>query len=174
MKGEVTRGEVTRGENGRGESARAAAKKSSGPSGWRSDRNRRVGPPEPPPVMVRGRDPSAFGVPTTPLRSTKKGSQRARRTYNVALGSQGAEMRLPALPHIHIGWRVASFLLAGLLIYGLYSLWNSSLYRVESAEIFGLQRVGANLVSSVLDVNDKPVFALNSQTMQQDLLATFP
>jgi cell division protein FtsQ len=85
-------------------------------------------------------------------------------------------MRLPAIPHIRIGWRLASFLVAGLLIFGLYQLWNAPLYRVNdrSVEIHGLQRLSDSAVRTVLAAENKPVFSLDTQSMQENLVAAFP
>jgi cell division protein FtsQ len=127
----------------------------------------KIGPPTPPPIMVRG---SLSG----PQPAQSKRTQRARRSYNIALGSQGAEMRLPALPRVRIGWRLASFLVAGLLIFGIYQLWNLPIYRVNQVEIHGLQRLSSSAVSDVLEASDKPVFILDEQIMQQNLLTSFP
>lgn len=143
----------------------------------------RNNPPVPPPVMARS---SAFRVKAE--KYSKKSAQSSkrihhpRRVYNVALGSHTgshtgvAEMRIPAIPRIQIGWRLASFFIAGLLIYGLYTLWQAPLYRVKEDRvmIYGLQRLSEASVRTVLDIQDKPVFLLDAQAMQESLLDAFP
>lgn len=125
--------------------------------------------PEPPPVMARG-----YGGGAPIQGSDTRRSQLARRRYDVMLNAQGGTMRLPSLPQIRLGWRLASFLVFCVLVFGLYQLWNAPMYRVEEAQIAGLQRLSSGAVSAVLDLKDQPVFALDTQEMEQTLLNSFP
>ncbi len=97
-----------------------------------------------------------------------------RRRYDVSLNSQGAEMRLPALPQVRIGWRLASFLMVGLLAFVLYTYWNSPMYTVETVQVQGLRRLTSGAVNTVLDVSGQQVFTLDTANMQQALLVAFP
>jgi hypothetical protein len=121
----------------------------------------------PPPVMVRSH--TAWGM--TPER---KHNKKAKRRFDVALPMQGAEMRLPALPQIAIGWRVVSFALVALLAATLYFFWNSPKFKVNDASVVGLQRVSSRDVETVLGVTGQPVFTLDIDTMRQKLAGTFP
>lgn len=123
-------------------------------------KSRSVGPPEPPPVMVRG---SARPVATP----------RSRRLYNVSLGATGAEMRLPSMPRLRVGWRVISFLLVGLLAYALYEVWNSPQFHVKTVQISGLQRLDSNAVLEVIDIGDQPIFMIDPKRIEQSLLVAF-
>jgi hypothetical protein len=121
----------------------------------------------PPPVMVRSR--TAWG-----LAPERKRSKKARRRFDVALPMQGAEMRLPALPQLAIGWRVVSFGLVLLLAAAVYYFWNSPKFQVNDAEVDGLQRVSSRDVETVLGAAGQPVFSLDASQLRQKLAETFP
>ena len=80
------------------------------------------------------------GVAQPVRRDAGRTQKRGRRLYNVSLNpAQGAEMSLPALPHISLNWRMVSCALVLLLGFALYQLWTSPDYRVDAAQVTGLQ-----------------------------------
>jgi cell division protein FtsQ len=83
-------------------------------------------------------------------------------------------MRLPSVPRVRIGWRVVSLGLVALLSLVLYQLWNSPDYRVDAVEVVGLQRLTAGDVNAALGVTGKPIFALDTTDIQDQLFAVFP
>jgi cell division septal protein FtsQ len=117
-------------------------------------------------VLVRGGFP---WMPEAPVKAAK-----ARRRYDLTLSVPGAEMRLPALPQVSFGMRSVSGLLLAALALLLYHLWNSPAYRVQAAEIGGLQRLTRNDVSTVLAVRGEPIFTLSPQVLAARLSDTFP
>jgi hypothetical protein len=119
-----------------------------------------------PPVMMRG---SLTGA-AAPSRKPGK----TRRRYDVALDVPGAELRLPALPQVHIGWRLVSGVMTIVLLAALYHVWNSPAYRVDEAEVTGLQRLSSVDVNAVLDVADEPIFTLSAAELQKKLIESFP
>lgn len=127
---------------------------------------------EPPPVMARSFGSSA--APGVAVRSRRSANQKARRRYDVALPIQGAEIRLPSLPQISVGWRLVSAALIAVMTLTLYYLWTAPVFQVEEAKISGLKRLSNQDVSAVLDVAGKPVFTVNPGQMRQDLLESFP
>jgi hypothetical protein len=135
-------------------------------------RKRRLVTPAPPPVMART---PLSGVAQAKSRDIGRKQQKGRRLYNVSLNpAQGAEMSLPALPHISLNWRVVSWALVLLLCFALYQLWTSPSYRVDAAQISGLQQVTSNDVNTALGLTGKPVFTLNARKLKSDLLIAFP
>lgn len=135
-------------------------------------RKRKLVTPAPPPVMAR--TPLSGAAQAFPRDAGRK-QKRGRRLFNVSLNpAQGAEMSLPALPHISLNWRVVSCALAILLGFALYRLWTSPSYRVDAAQVTGLQRVTSNDVNTALGVTGKPVFTLDAGQLKSDLLAAFP
>jgi hypothetical protein len=151
-----------RGRSGRsnlGEPRRAPAKPMA--------RSRVSEAPGMPPVMVRG----SLASHPLPVRRT---THKVRRRFDVALNVPGAEMRLPALPQVRIGWRLVSALMVVVLAALLYQLWNSPGYRVEAVKVNGLQRLTAADVNSVLDIEGESIFTLSPSDLQQALSQSFP
>lgn len=108
-------------------------------------------------------------MPTRPI-----GPARTRRRYDVSLGSPGAELRLPAVPTFRLSWRLVSGLVMLGLVAALYFLWTMPTFRVSAAEISGLRRVSERDVNLVLGVVDTPIFILQADVMEKNLLAAFP
>jgi len=122
-----------------------------------------------PPVMVRGVD-----VNNLPLQSNKRVKAKPRRRFDVALSMPGVEMRLPSLPQVAVGWRLVSFLLVAALGTLLYHLWSSPQYRVQAAQISGLQRLSSADLNAILNVRGEPIFAIAPQQLAEKLQQAFP
>ncbi|MFN2177511.1 MAG: cell division protein FtsQ/DivIB [Anaerolineales bacterium] len=120
-----------------------------------------------PPVMVRG-------MTTGVIAGTQKAFNRSRRRIDIPLNVPGAEIRLPSIPQIQIGWRLFSFILVLLSGYLLYEFWNSEEYVMDIAELSGLKHVTSREVNSFLAVRGKPVFTLNPISIKKDLSDSFP
>jgi len=130
-------------------------------------RKRKVVPPTSPPVLVRSQVIGDKLPGSQPIR-------RSRRRYDVRLDAQGAEMRLPTLPQVGVGWRFASFLVFAFLLIALYQIWNSPTYRVDVAEVGGLRILNSSEINKVLGLTSEQVFTLDTDLMQQELLDNFP
>lgn len=116
--------------------------------------------------MVRG------GQTGGALNSRRK-AKPVKRRYDVALGATGAEMRLPSLPSVRFGWRLVSGLLVGILAFTLYTLWNSPMYRVSTAEVEGLKRLNSQDINVVANVTGKPIFVVDPRKVKRDIQASF-
>ena len=121
-----------------------------------------------PPVLGRR---GIVGELTSQRRPVK---QRVKRRFDVSLGATGAEMRLPSLPVVHLGWRLISFSIVVGLLFCLYTLWTSPLYRVDFAEVEGLERVTWEEINTVARVFDKPIFIIEPARIQLELQQAFP
>jgi cell division septal protein FtsQ len=119
--------------------------------------------------MVRGVEATQL-----PWGKSKRAKSKPRRRYDVALNMPGVEMRLPAIPQVTFGWRLVSFLLVAALGTLLYHLWNSPMYRVQAAQVSGLQRLTRADVNAVLDVRDEPIFTIDPGQLREKLQAAFP
>lgn len=119
-----------------------------------------------PPVMMR------YRTTGLPLKVRKKVNPRRR--YDLALSVPGAEMRLPSIPQVQFGWRLASGVLVVALGILLYHLWTSPLYRVGLAEVIGVKRVSIRDLNAVLNITDEPLFAVDAGLLQQKILDNFP
>lgn len=120
-----------------------------------------------PPVMVRGLDGGA-------ALGSRRSYNRSRRRIDVPLHTPGAEVRLPSIPQISIGWRILSLVLVLACAYIFYSLWNSDTYRVGLVEISGLERVTSVDVNTYLGITGEPIFTVNTTQIEEEILNTFP
>ncbi len=119
-----------------------------------------------PPVMVR--------VPTTSSAAVKRSRAKSRRRYDVPLGIPGAEIRLPSLPQVRLGWRLISFIMTAGLAFLIYQLWTAPRYRVAEAQVEGLQRITSREVNALVAIGDKPIFDIDPNLIVQELQAAFP
>lgn len=119
-----------------------------------------------PPVMVRGERR------TTTLRDSSQ-KKRVKRRYDVALSTPGAEIRLPSVPRLQVGWRVLSAILVGLLGYVLYTYAYSPAYRVTATEVEGLQRISKHDINIVANVVEQPIFSIDPEEIEQNLEEAF-
>lgn len=83
-------------------------------------------------------------------------------------------MRLPTIPAFRWSWRILSGLTLAALLAGLYFLWTLPTFRVSAASITGLQHISARDVNLVLGLADTPIFLLEADVMQKNLLEAFP
>jgi cell division protein FtsQ len=150
----------------RSDQIRTKRKDQSRPKPLAGRRKAKLTSPAIPPVMARG------GLPVqsyTEIRHVRK----ARRRFDLTLGAAGTEMRLPAIPQIHFGWRVISLVLLAAFSYGLFTLWNSPEFHVDGAHISGLKHVTEPAVNAVLGLAGQPVFTLDAAYMERLLQDEF-
>lgn len=100
--------------------------------------------------------------------------KEARRRYSVALSAPHAELRLPAMPVIKIGWRLVSGLMTTGLLWALFALWTLPRFRVDWVEVQGLERLSDSQVNQVLKLADWPIFLVDPQVIEDILDAEFP
>jgi cell division septal protein FtsQ len=120
-----------------------------------------------PPVLTRHLA-SSHALP----RTTR--TRRARRRFDIALPTPGAEIRLPSLPVVQVGWRWLSLLVAVALVFLLYQLYASASFRVEAAEINGLFWESDFSVNSALEVSGKSILSIDPVETEEQLLNQFP
>lgn len=118
------------------------------------------------PVMMRG---YTYGVPSQIRRPA-----RTRRRWDVALGVPGAEVRLPALPEINLGWRLISAAMAALIGLALYFAWNSPVFRIQQAQVEGLRRLAIEDLNPILALRDELIFAISPTELRQELETAYP
>ena len=119
-----------------------------------------------PPVLVRG------GMTTMAVRRTKQSLPRRR--YDMVLAVPGAELQLPSLPMVKVGWRAVSGLLAVMMIACLFLLWKLPAFQVSAVEAEGLQRLSVADLNAVMDVLGSSVFSLDPPALEQALIRYFP
>ncbi len=120
-----------------------------------------------PPVMARRN----LHMASTPRQTH---SSASRRTYYVALDTPGAEVRLPALPSIQMGWRAVSGAIVLLLIASLALILRSPAFMVTTLQAEGLQRLTVSDLGTVTGVLGQSIFALDPALLETTLQQAFP
>lgn len=121
-----------------------------------------------PPILGRR------GFVGEPVSQKRPNMKKIKRRFDFSLGASGAEMRLPSLPVIHLGWRLVSGMIVTGLLYCLYTVWTSPVYLVNFAEVEGIERITWEEINLVAGVFDKPIFIIEPDKIQQDLQQAFP
>ena len=109
---------------------------------------------------------------SAPLRQIS--APKVRRQVYYALGTSGAELRLPAVPFIHFGWRLISGMLVILLGLALYALLYSPRFQVGGIQIEGIQRLTDGDISAVVDISGKSIVNFNPKQTADALSTAFP
>ncbi len=97
-----------------------------------------------------------------------------KRRFDIALSAPGVEIRLPSMPVLRTGWRLASFVLVAGLLVLLSHLWNSPNYLVQMAEVQGSLRLTGSDINRVLNVYNTSIFAINPRQMENMLRMAYP
>ena len=119
-----------------------------------------------PPVLVRG-GLSGMAVPRPKQRLPK-------RRYDVALNVPGAELRLPSLPMVRVGWRIVSGMLAVMMLACLFMMWKLPAFQVNTVEAEGLQRLTVGDLNTVMDILGSSIFTIDPPAVEQALSQAFP
>ncbi|OGO60801.1 MAG: hypothetical protein A2032_02020 [Chloroflexi bacterium RBG_19FT_COMBO_49_13] len=125
-----------------------------------------------PPVMVRG---GIGGMTFGRVGSSRLQKQRSpKRRFDVPLNAQGAEVRLPSVPLIHLGWRAASLLMVVMMIASLFLIWKAPVFQIKAVEAEGLKRLTVGDLNTVMGTFGASVFSLNPQGLEEILQQAFP
>jgi cell division protein FtsQ len=125
-----------------------------------------------PPVMVRGgMGGMAFGRVAA---SRLSKSRTPKRRIDVPLRVTGAEVRLPAIPFIQLGWRAVSLLMVLVMSASLILMWKAPVFRVGTVEAVGLKRLTVSDLNAVMGTFGKSIFSLNPSAIRQGLSQAFP
>lgn len=119
-----------------------------------------------PPVVSRS--------PMAGVAQRQKPRAKPRRQIYYSLSTPGAEVRLPALPAVHPGWRLLSGALTAGLLALVFMLWNLPMFQLEAARLSGAQRLTAHDINAVLDVSGLRSFEVSAQEMEDELRTAFP
>jgi len=119
-----------------------------------------------PPVLMRG---DMMAVPMV----THPGHSRVRHRLEIPSKLPGVLFQLPSLPSFQFGTRIISAPLTVILLLVVYFLWSSPLYRVETPKITGLKYIPKQELNRVLDVIDKPIFAIDIKKSEKELQEAF-
>lgn len=97
-----------------------------------------------------------------------------RRRRYLKLAEAGAELRLPALPSVQVGWRLISTALVAACAFALYSMHSSPAFSVARVELLGAERVNSNAINSALAVAGRSIFSIQPELLYEILRDQFP
>ncbi len=121
-----------------------------------------------PAVVVRGGTLNA----ARPIHQTSH--SRVKRQYYYSIGASGAELRLPALPMINLGWKGISAIIAVFSALILFSLAFSPQFQVSDIKVEGISRLTTGDIEAVLGARGMQVVAFDSTAARTDLERAFP
>lgn len=122
------------------------------------------------PVVMRASAPAARSA--RPVHQNTRGN--VRRQYYYSLDASGVEVRLPAVPMVHPGWRMASGLLVVAMLAAIMLMLSSAMFEVSDLTITGLQRLSPNDVADALDLAGTAALDLNPDAVKAQVSALFP
>src|SRR5574340_1444063 len=121
-----------------------------------------------PAVVVRGSTLNA----ARPIHQTSR--SRVKRQFYYSIGASGAELRLPALPMISLGWKGMSAIIAVFSALILFTLAFSPQFQVSDIQVEGISRLTTGDIEAVLGARGMQVVAFDTQTARADLQRAFP
>ncbi|MHB0924642.1 MAG: cell division protein FtsQ/DivIB [Bellilinea sp.] len=121
-----------------------------------------------PSVIVRGDPHSA----ARPIHQTNR--SRVKRQYYYSLGASGAELRLPALPMINLGWRIISAIIAVFMALAIFALGFSAEFQVSDITVEGISRLTVGDIEAVLSARGSQIVTFDSPAAKADLVRAFP
>jgi POTRA domain, FtsQ-type len=103
-------------------------------------------------------------------------ARNARRRFQIALLpiAPDAEVRGISIPRPHVGSRIFSFLVVGLLGAALYFAFNLPQLRVTEAQVTGHQMLTPTEINTSLNITGKPVFLLIPSELEKRLRLSYP
>lgn len=120
-----------------------------------------------PPVVSR-RGVSPHGTPTI-----QRAKSRTRRSFSLSM-ENGAELVLPSLPNIQIGWKTVSGGMAALLLVLILFFTNASVFRVSTPELIGITRVSAADMASVAGLGNTPIYTVDPAVIKAQVAQSYP
>lgn len=100
--------------------------------------------------------------------------QRVKKQYYYSVGATGTEIRMPAIPTIKFGWRLLSFILAGIFIALLYFMFNAPFLQVNAYQLNGISRVTEMDIDAELGLLGKSIVYANPNKAISTISAAFP
>ncbi|MDH5507981.1 MAG: FtsQ-type POTRA domain-containing protein, partial [Anaerolineae bacterium] len=85
-----------------------------------------------------------------------------------------AELRLPALPVLRVGWRLVSGSMVVVLLLTIYTLLTVPLFRVPGVDVSGIERLSSQEINRALRLSGTPIFLIDRQAVLGVLQSTFP
>jgi len=100
-------------------------------------------------------------------------TRKKNMTY-VPLNKKGAEVQLPALPKIQLGWRVISGAVFLLSLAVIISFTNLNSFKVNAIRLKGNNRLTAEIILSDIDILGKSIIKIVPRDLQAKIEQRFP
>jgi cell division protein FtsQ len=104
----------------------------------------------------------------------KRVQSSSKKAHYFALGTLGAEVRLPAIPTIRLGWRLLSGVIVLAMGIALYVMWNQPMFKIEQMALKGASLVKTSDITSLIPVNGESVIEINPVQLVKDITTAFP
>jgi cell division protein FtsQ len=109
-------------------------------------------------------------VQNTQRKSVSQGQKD--RDFTFSVGKTAVRTPSVALPHPGARW--VSGILTVVLGFALYTMLTSSLFRISTANISGMQRLSAEEINAVLGINGKAIMAIDPSIILDNIRSSFP
>jgi hypothetical protein len=93
---------------------------------------------------------------------------------NVPLKNKGAELQLPALPHIKLGWRLISGALSLLALAVVISFASLDTFEISSINLEGTQNITGETILQQTDLLGKGIISIKPQEIENQVIKSFP
>lgn len=107
-------------------------------------------------------------------RAHSAATSQPRRKVIYAPGSNGAEIRMPAIPIVHFDWKMVSGALTVLLLVTVLLLATLPEFKIQSVQVQGIQRIPPGDIASILQSSNASLFTLDRTTAVKSISASFP
>ncbi len=106
--------------------------------------------------------------------SNRTQSNAKRRKVYVPLKTPGAEIGLPSLPNIELGWRLASFLLFVVCLAALIGMKSMDIFRITQVNLANANRVPSDEVLPRLNLENLTIVDIIPSEIEAQVLTAFP
>jgi hypothetical protein len=90
------------------------------------------------------------------------------------LNAKGAEVGLPALPNLNLGWRFFSGVIFLFSLLGMIAMMSVNAFTITAIKLQGAQRLGSETVLSQLNLSGQSIVEIKPDDIETTLLETYP
>jgi len=110
----------------------------------------------------------------TSTQYNRSAATRNRSRVYMPTGTPGSEVRLPALPQLHLSWRLLSGLIAVGMLVLLFMMGTSTVFAVDQVNLSGGIRVPAEEISQKIDLQGESIISVIPSDVENQILEAFP
>lgn len=110
---------------------------------------------------------------TTPTGRMPSSNSSYKRKVYMRLDTPGAEIRLPSLPNFQFGWRLASGMIALVMLVSIIAMREMPAFLINKINLIGAKRVPGEEIASTLDIIDTPIIEIIPSQLENMTLKAF-